>query len=423
MQDILDQFSMELINPKSFRLQIKKVRENDTNVGDFVSARYMTAPFAYAVENAIQHPFVELADAFTSNTSVKRIIIMNDPYISLKGINRFLRTIGQRPNITFCDFRKLYSSKKTKSVKYSWLIEGNTTLNALSVSESYINDEDAVDFARELKHNNTLKYLDLENITTSKQNFQLLLSAVTDIRSLFSFSFSGNKFCLSLATSLKNLFSTNHTLSSIFLRRCDISDEVLVELGKGLRVNFGITNLSLEENCITDQGVCDLLAEIKHNTVLSRLNLEENQLTDQSLVYFGEYISQNTPLNTLVLRQDTFTGEGLKHLVEPLSCNTHLKNLCVESGIYDIEDIDYLFNGIVHTNYTLVYTSMIPCLPGYQSKKRIFEQKMYTEIGERNAKNQKERSRTLLNLLLPTVAYPPSSFSNQSNTVPSKHLL
>lgn len=424
--------SLKVIDPKQFKHIIKNLAGNPgwNNIYCVSLEDLFVYPFKVdPSEPPITTPFVDLANALESNTTITHVGIgSGGSRISSKGLGRFLTVLSDRPKFKYFYVHTTKFSDKLKQIRYSHLLIGNNTLERFIVLDPTFSDKDVIELSHGIVHNNTLQYIDLHDTPRiTHQGLQALFKVLAINRSISCINIGACNISFESIAILSDALRENYTLSRLFLNNCKISDESLICLGKGIRINNGLQELELQQNCITDHGIRGFLSEIKHNTTLCTLKIGQNEnTTGKSFQYFAEYFSQNPPLTTLTFGFHSFcydfSSNDLMCLSKSLESNTNLVSLDIGNTAYTRSDIEIFFDNLFYKNYTLTHIWMIPYrLNSEHSDVCEIYIKLSTNMESRNRANRNMRNQTLLDLLLPIVAYSSSTSSNNSNN--KKHLL
>ncbi|XP_015787914.1 protein phosphatase 1 regulatory subunit 37 [Tetranychus urticae] len=107
-------------------------------------------------------------------------------------------------------------------------------------------------------------------------------------------------------------------LQHLDLRNCSLSEQVLLILGRALRIGSHLVSLRLERSGISSRALAILVAALKLNTSLQYLYLGDNKLCSGDAIQIGNLLRANSTLEFLDLRDNHLQDEGLEHIAEAL---------------------------------------------------------------------------------------------------------
>lgn len=134
---------------------------------------------------------------------------------------------------------------------------------------------------------------------------------------------SGNAITSETASGLNNAFK-NRPLLKLIAGRCEINDEVLLELADGLDL---METLILPNNAISDMGL-QYFISTKRLLKLIDFDISFNQITDDSMGMLGQMLSKNN-LTRLSLSGNALTPDGFSILI-PYLPQSRLRAIDIE---------------------------------------------------------------------------------------------
>ena len=193
----------------------------------------------------------------------------------------------------------------------------NRYLQVLDLHENGIHEEGGKAIGEALMINTSLQVLDLHD--------NPILSGVVHI-----------------AESLKH----NHSLREINLSNCGISEEGAELLAISLKENNSLQTLLLRGNYLSginnlsDIGAAYIADSLRHNNCLKRLDISYCGLRDGGMKSLGSALAMDSSLEELNVSNGAVTGIGLMALGESLKRNRRLKKLRL-LGLPNISDNDW----------------------------------------------------------------------------------
>ncbi|KAF9205874.1 hypothetical protein BGZ49_003391 [Haplosporangium sp. Z 27] len=208
-------------------------------------------------------------------------------------------------------------------------IKANTPLTALSLSDNWIEDEDAVALSDALKTNTTLTNLDLSGNLMEEEGATALSDALKINSTLTTLNLSVNSIGNEGAIALSSTLKANATLMALNLTNNLIGKEGANALSEALKANTTLTILNLTSNSIKKEGAIALsyALALKTNTALTTLNLANNSIREEGAIALSAALITNTTLTTLDLKNNSIGKEGAFALSEALKTNTTLTTL------------------------------------------------------------------------------------------------
>lgn len=172
-----------------------------------------------------------------------------------------------------------------------------------------------------------LSHLDLNEVCSHLKNLTRLrlTYGVKQIGMKYERMLFGMK--ISDATNLSHIVKNTKTLTTLWLPRNLLDDDLLRMIMTGLIKNTTITSLDLSHNKITNHGARLLAKLLGPDSVITNLNLCDNQIHAEGGRYLSRGLKYNTSLVELNLRLNRLTDEGGRMLLEGLTDHRMLTTL------------------------------------------------------------------------------------------------
>ena len=207
------------------------------------------------------------------------------------------------------------------------MLQANTALKELNLSQNRIEGEGACELAKMLQANTALKELNLSGNGIGDEGACELAKMLQANTALKELNLSGNGIGDEGACELAKMLQANTALKELNLSWNGIGDEGACELAKMLQANTALKELDLSWNRIGGEGACELAKMLKANTALKELNLSRNRIGDEGACELAKMLQANTALKELDLSGNGIGGEGACELAKMLQANTALKEL------------------------------------------------------------------------------------------------
>jgi hypothetical protein len=180
----------------------------------------------------------------------------------------------------------------------------SSTCEYINLSNTGMDDADAIALADALKHMTALKYLGLSH---------------NDI---------GDNGLAALADALKN----NTVLLSLHLTNNNIGDNGLVALADALKNNAALRNVYLGNNTIGDTGASALAGALEPFTALRNLYLYHNNIGDDGASALAGALENSTGPRYLYLYHNNIGDDGASALADALKNNTAIRTLSLDAN-------------------------------------------------------------------------------------------
>ena len=312
------------------------------NFLDFVDFTY-TAPTDNISSEGWEHMFMALCN----NTSLKKLDISSNKLgreeavalAEMLSCNKSLTEL----KLGRCDIPEAGLRRIARGLFH------NTSLKMLDISHSDLRMEEAVALAEMLSCNKSLTELSLNGCDIPEAGLTEIARRLLHNTSLKKLDISENKLGIVGSVALAEMLSCNKSLTELNLRACDIPENGLREIARGLLHNTSLKKLDISENKLGIVGSVALAEMFSCNKSLTELNLRECDIPENGLREIARGLLHNTSLKKLhiwnlgYLRfSDSDLGmegsvgmEESVALAKMLSCNKSLTEL---SLVFDISE-------------------------------------------------------------------------------------
>ena len=210
------------------------------------------------------------------------------------------------------------------------VMNNNTTVQSLNLSNNHFKNNDAEKFAPILNNNTTLQELDFsENNITTRGAIYISECLQNNVR-LQHLKMSWND----------HFINTEH--SRISFSRRNIKDVDVRIVANILCNNLIVTILDLSHNKISDNGAESISKCIKSNTSLKKIDVSNNRISNHGLKAIAVALQINQTVQKFIFSHNKISDDGVVAISECLLNNTTLKELNVShnrisnNGIIDI---------------------------------------------------------------------------------------
>ena len=244
----------------------------------------------------------------------------------------------------------------------------NTSLKKLDISSNKLGREEAVALAEMLSCNKSLTELNLRRCAVPEAGLRRIARGLFHNTSLKMLDISHNNLGMEEAVALAEMLSCNKSLTELNLRECAIPKNGLREIARGLlhntslkkldnsggylsfshlgmegsvalaemlSCNKSLTELNLQYCDIPENGLKEIARGLLHNTSLKKLDISRgylnfshsNELGMEESVALAEMLSCNKSLTELNICGFDIPENGLREIARGLLHNTSLKKL------------------------------------------------------------------------------------------------
>lgn len=177
----------------------------------------------------------------------------------------------------------------------------NRSLNALNLSSRGVNDVNARQLARMVRHNWRLRLLWLGRNSIGDDGAIALADALARRGALTDLRLWDNDIGDDGASAFARTLTVNCSLTSLTLYGNCIADAGIVALSEALTRNATLTNLGLSANKVTNIGACAMARALHNNSTLRELNLAYNAIGDDGARALASCLYQNSAMQDLGL--------------------------------------------------------------------------------------------------------------------------
>ena len=242
--------------------------------------------------------------------------------------------------------------------QYGLAHDGITSLN-LFLDGVQLGPEGALQVSRGLTENWSLTSLELRRNDLTHQGAIPLAQALVTNRSLTYLGLGRNKLSNSGGLHIAEALRYNQTLRSIDLEWNDLRDESGVALAEMLTTNNSLIELSVERNKIQRDGIASIGGALAHNKKLKLLNLGWNRAKIVGAIAIADGLRQNQHLLSLNMAMNQIGQEGAFAIANALSENYTLISLNLQHN--RIGDSLIMLGEALKGNHTLRELNMEGC--------------------------------------------------------------
>ena len=283
---------------------------------------------------------VVLADVLQSNTTVTKLDL-SDNAIGAAGAVGLAEVLKSNTTLTVLNLS--YSGiGGAGAAGLAEALKSNTTLTVLNLSYNGIGDAGTAGLAEALKSNTTLTVLNLSYNSIGGAGAAGLAEALKSNATLTVLNLSHNGIGGAGAARLAEALKSNTTLTVLNLSYNSIGDAGAARLAEALKSNTTLTVLNLSYNGIGNAGAARLAEALKSNTTLTVLKLSYNDIGDTGAAGLAEALKSNTTLTVLKLTYNNISDAGVAGLAEAFKSSTTLRaNLFPQRRfeVMEVEDI------------------------------------------------------------------------------------
>ena len=229
------------------------------------------------------------------------------------------------------------------------VMDKNTTVQSLNLSDNYFNDNDAERIAEVLSNNTTLKELDFSKnkITTkgaivvsdcvrnniklqhlkiswnnhfmdtdhpnvdfsqriiSDTDTQIVTKLLCKSETVTKLDLSQNRISDIGAGSISMCIESARSLREIDISRNKISNVGLKKITDALKLNRTVKKLNISHNKISDNGLSAIVECLSSNITLQEVNTSYNNISSKGIVAFSGYLKDNIALTKLTVSWKT----------------------------------------------------------------------------------------------------------------------
>ena len=186
--------------------------------------------------------------------------------------------------------------------------------------------------------------------------------------------FHHKSFDESSCRNISNAMLKHRSLESISFCNCDISDEGLSLLTKGLSYHKKIEHIELHNNNIGDKGIKKFAGILYNFKNLSSLMLHGNNIGNEGAKYLARELEYHKKISSLYLRSNDIGNEGAEELAVKLLDCTSLEHFTIDYNIIEnshcfrnlsdfVRHCDYKEQRKIEIKQEEIQVSQIPIIP------------------------------------------------------------
>ena len=207
------------------------------------------------------------------------------------------------------------------------VLETNTTLTNLELSDNNLGPAGAESLATALKTNTALTNLELSGNNLGPAGAESLATALKTNTALTNLNLFCNNLGPAGAESLATALKTNTTLTNLNMSVNNLGPGGAESLATVLKTNTTLTNLDLSGNNLGPADAESLATALQKNKTLTNLNLSVNNLGPAGAESLAKALKTNTTLTNLGLMRNNLGSAGAESLATALETNTSLTHL------------------------------------------------------------------------------------------------
>uniref|UniRef100_A0A6B2L6J7 Uncharacterized protein n=1 Tax=Arcella intermedia TaxID=1963864 RepID=A0A6B2L6J7_9EUKA len=236
------------------------------------------------------------------------------------------------------------------------LVNHNTSLARLAMSDNKIRDKEGTDAIAELlEKNSTLRELQLNSNPIEGGIIPICKGMKHNhtLHALYLNSCGLGKYTQVIG----DLIGTTHSLKILHLRENYITDAGLSDISSGLECNSSIMQLNLEYNSFGPLGIKTLVESLKKNKTLMKIYLSENKIQD-GINHISDLLKYNSTLTSINLsnpyyKQGTVPLEPLTQFLTQLVNHKHYLTINITGIVENPLSIKPLILNVLENNYLI----------------------------------------------------------------------
>ncbi len=215
-------------------------------------------------------------------------------------------------------------------------------LSYVNLSRNKIGNAGAAVLAAALQGDLLLQRLNLSENAVTGRGAVLLADALLVNTTLEVMDLGNNALSKSGGVAIGNCLHKNWALNSLNLSHCEIGSEGAAAVFMGLRQNSTLNSLNLSHNSLQDDCCIAGQAMLSINSCITSLNLGYNGIKDEGISNLAKGIAKAPLLQSFIVTSNNFHNAGGSALVAAVRANKTMHLI----------SIDVEFNDIDYTNYT-----------------------------------------------------------------------
>lgn len=218
-----------------------------------------------------------------------------------------------------------------KDDEIPYLLDSNTVLTSLKVSDVHLNIEKINDA---LKKNTTLNSLSFTDKSLRVMDFATIIRGIiiNENNAITSLDFSNNETKDTYDTKIDHILRDSYILTSLNLSNTHLNNINLTKITDALKFNYALTTLNLSNNDINESGAEKIAEVLKENFRLTTLDLSNNKIGDNGAQKIAEALKDNQILTSLNLENNEIGPKGAKELIKALQTNKNITFLNISNN-------------------------------------------------------------------------------------------
>lgn len=212
--------------------------------------------------------------------------------------------------------------------------------------------------SRMLKKTPCLQFLEIRNTNINEQMLLILGRALRIGSNLVSLNFENCGLTGRAIVVLVAAIKLNSTLKELYLAENKISSSDGIQLGNLLRTNTWLEIFDLSGNHLQDAGLVQIVDGLKEQADgpgdgLVSINLSNNHISHNGIMHLGKSLAGFRNLAMLNISNNSITDDGIHHLKPGLMASQTLKNLGLQNSKITCEGAVALAEVIADTKYII----------------------------------------------------------------------
>ncbi len=254
-------------------------------------------------------------------------------HLRFTNFESFLHRVSKNDSsiTVICSVETHFGDKATERLALA--LYANTHVTTLRLGNK-IGDAGAKALSQMLEHNTTLDVLNLSNnFSISARGVEFLARALETNTTLTSLNLSGTNIKRQACEALGRMLKVNTTLTALDISgngfHINFGDNGVKALEAGLKHNRGLTKLSIANNDITSVGASILARILENNFTITEFDVSGNCFGPDGMVAFTKMLMVNVTLTKVNISSDNQfdTTSSVASMSQMIASNKTLTNL------------------------------------------------------------------------------------------------
>jgi hypothetical protein len=219
----------------------------------------------------------QLGLTLQSNSTITHLDLKGNNLNNRRGVKEFLNGLEKNSSITHLDLSDTYVGYIGQDLGN--MFKNNSTIEDINLTDTRINDKEALKMFNGLVENSTIKSINLAANFLRGSSVELLGNVLRNNTAIINLNLSSNALFFRNGSSIKIFLdglSNNKSIRNLNLKDTKCGDEGAIALAEVLKQNSTITHLDLGLNKIREVGIIYLSYALRMNKTIKELNLERN---------------------------------------------------------------------------------------------------------------------------------------------------